>query len=559
MTTKGKERSNNLTRGEARAPHRSLLKGLGFTSEEMDRPIIGIANSFNEIIPGHVHLKNLVQAVKDGIRLAGGVPMEFNTIGICDGLAMNHIGMKYSLVTRNIIADSIEATAMATPFDAIVFMPNCDKVVPGMMIAAARLNIPSIFVSGGAMLAGVYKGKKIGLSNVFEAVGQFEAGLITKKELNSVEEMACPTCGSCAGMYTANTMNCLTEALGMGLPGNGTVPAVFSERMRLAKKAGMQIMEVLKADLRPKDILTKEAFENAVAVDMALGGSSNTALHLPAIAHEAGIKLTLDDFNEIAKKTPQLCKLSPSGEHFIEDLYRAGGVTGVMRRMLENGRLHADTKTVALQTQGELAKNAYINDDEVIKPWDKPAYSTGGIAVLKGNLAVDGSVVKEGAVAKEMLQHTGPAKVYNSEEEAVEAIVGGKVVKGDVVIIRYEGPKGGPGMREMLSPTAIIAGMGLDKDVALITDGRFSGATRGASIGHVSPEAAQGGTIAIVETGDIIEIDIPNRKLNVKLSDEEIAERKAKLKPFKSDVKGYLKKYAMHVSSAAEGAIEILD
>ncbi len=559
MTTKGKERSNNLTRGEARAPHRSLLKGLGFTSEEMERPIIGIANSFNEIIPGHVHLKNLVQAVKDGIRLAGGVPMEFNTIGICDGLAMNHIGMKYSLVTRNIIADSIEATAMATPFDAIVFMPNCDKVVPGMMIAAARLNIPSIFVSGGAMLAGVYKGKKIGLSNVFEAVGQFEAGLITKKELNSVEEMACPTCGSCAGMYTANTMNCLTEALGMGLPGNGTVPAVFSERMRLAKKAGMQIMEVLKADLRPKDILTKEAFENAVAVDMALGGSSNTALHLPAIAHEAGIKLTLDDFNEIAKKTPQLCKLSPSGEHFIEDLYRAGGVTGVMRRMLENGRLHADTKTVALQTQGELAKNAYINDDEVIKPWDKPAYSTGGIAVLKGNLAVDGSVVKEGAVAKEMLQHTGPAKVYNSEEEAVEAIVGGKVVKGDVVIIRYEGPKGGPGMREMLSPTAIIAGMGLDKDVALITDGRFSGATRGASIGHVSPEAAQGGTIAIVETGDIIEIDIPNRKLNVKLSDEEIAERKAKLKPFKSDVKGYLKKYAMHVSSAAEGAIEILD
>ena len=559
MTTKGKERSNNLTRGEARAPHRSLLKGLGFTSEEMERPIIGIANSFNEIIPGHVHLKNLVQAVKDGIRLAGGVPMEFNTIGICDGLAMNHIGMKYSLVTRNIIADSIEATAMATPFDAIVFMPNCDKVVPGMMIAAARLNIPSIFVSGGAMLAGVYKGKKIGHSNVFEAVGQFEAGLITKKELNSVEEMACPTCGSCAGMYTANTMNCLTEALGMGLPGNGTVPAVFSERMRLAKKAGMQIMEVLKADLRPKDILTKEAFENAVAVDMALGGSSNTALHLPAIAHEAGIKLTLDDFNEIAKKTPQLCKLSPSGEHFIEDLYRAGGVTGVMRRMLENGRLHADTKTVALQTQGELAKNAYINDDEVIKPWDKPAYSTGGIAVLKGNLAVDGSVVKEGAVAKEMLQHTGPAKVYNSEEEAVEAIVGGKVVKGDVVIIRYEGPKGGPGMREMLSPTAIIAGMGLDKDVALITDGRFSGATRGASIGHVSPEAAQGGTIAIVETGDIIEIDIPNRKLNVKLSDGEIAERKAKLKPFKSDVKGYLKKYAMHVSSAAEGAIEILD
>jgi len=552
-------RSNNLTKGAARAPHRSLLKGLGFVNEEMDKPIIGIANSFNEIIPGHVHLKTLVQAVKDGIRNAGGVPMEFNTIGICDGLAMNHIGMKYSLVTRNIIADSIEATAMATPFDAIVFIPNCDKVVPGMLIAAARLNIPSLFISGGAMLAGVYKGKKVGLSNVFEAVGQYEAGLMTKKELNMVEDMACPTCGSCSGMYTANTMNCLTEALGMGLPGNGTVPAVFSERLRLAKKAGMQIMEVLKQDLRPKDIMTKEAFENAVAVDMALGGSSNTALHLPAIAHEAGVKLTLDDFNEIAKKTPQLCKLSPSGEYFIEDLYRAGGVTGVMRRMLENGRLHGDAKTVALETQGELAKGAFINDDDVIKPWDKPAYETGGIAVLKGNLAIDGSVVKEGAVDKEMLVHSGPAKVFDNEEDAVEAIRGGKIVAGDVVVIRYEGPKGGPGMREMLAPTAMIAGMGLDKDVALITDGRFSGATRGASIGHVSPEAASGGTIGIIQDGDIIEIDIPNRKLNVKLSDEEIEKRKSEKKPYKIEIKGYLKKYALHVSSAAEGAIEILD
>jgi len=552
-------RSNNLTKGAARAPHRSLLKGLGFVNEEMDKPIIGIANSFNEIIPGHVHLKTLVQAVKDGIRNAGGVPMEFNTIGICDGLAMNHIGMKYSLVTRNIIADSIEATAMATPFDAIVFIPNCDKVVPGMLIAAARLNIPSLFISGGAMLAGVYKGKKVGLSNVFEAVGQYEAGLMTKKELNMVEDMACPTCGSCSGMYTANTMNCLTEALGMGLPGNGTVPAVFSERLRLAKKAGMQIMEVLKQDLRPKDIMTKEAFENAVAVDMALGGSSNTALHLPAIAHEAGVKLTLDDFNEIAKKTPQLCKLSPSGEYFIEDLYRAGGVTGVMRRMLENGRLHGDAKTVALETQGELAKGAFINDDDVIKPWDKPAYETGGIAVLKGNLAIDGSVVKEGAVEKEMLVHSGPAKVFDNEEDAVEAIRSGKIVAGDVVVIRYEGPKGGPGMREMLAPTAMIAGMGLDKDVALITDGRFSGATRGASIGHVSPEAASGGTIGIIQDGDIIEIDIPNRKLNVKLSDEEIEKRKSEKEPYKIEVKGYLKKYALHVSSAAEGAIEILD
>ena len=552
-------RSNNLTKGAARAPHRSLLKGLGFVNEEMDKPIIGIANSFNEIIPGHVHLKTLVQAVKDGIRNAGGVPMEFNTIGICDGLAMNHIGMKYSLVTRNIIADSIEATAMATPFDAIVFIPNCDKVVPGMLIAAARLNIPSLFISGGAMLAGVYKGKKVGLSNVFEAVGQYEAGLMTKKELNMVEDMACPTCGSCSGMYTANTMNCLTEALGMGLPGNGTVPAVFSERLRLAKKAGMQIMEVLKQDLRPKDIMTKEAFENAVAVDMALGGSSNTALHLPAIAHEAGVKLTLDDFNEIAKNTPQLCKLSPSGEYFIEDLYRAGGVTGVMRRMLENGRLHGDAKTVALETQGELAKGAFINDDDVIKPWHKPAYETGGIAVLKGNLAIDGSVVKEGAVDREMLVHSGPAKVFDNEEDAVEAIRGGKIVAGDVVVIRYEGPKGGPGMREMLAPTAMIAGMGLDKDVALITDGRFSGATRGASIGHVSPEAASGGTIGIIQDGDIIEIDIPNRKLNVKLSDEEIEKRKSEKEPYKIEVKGYLKKYALHVSSAAEGAIEILD
>ena len=552
-------RSNNLTKGAARAPHRSLLKGLGFVNEEMNKPIIGIANSFNEIIPGHVHLKTLVQAVKDGIRNAGGVPMEFNTIGICDGLAMNHIGMKYSLVTRNIIADSIEATAMATPFDAIVFIPNCDKVVPGMLIAAARLNIPSLFISGGAMLAGVYKGKKVGLSNVFEAVGEYEAGLMTKKELNMVEDMACPTCGSCSGMYTANTMNCLTEALGMGLPGNGTVPAVFSERLRLAKKAGMQIMEVLKQDLRPKDIMTKEAFENAVAVDMALGGSSNTALHLPAIAHEAGVKLTLDDFNEIAKKTPQLCKLSPSGEYFIEDLYRAGGVTGVMRRMLENGRLHGDAKTVALETQGELAKGAFINDDDVIKPWDKPAYETGGIAVLKGNLAIDGSVVKEGAVDREMLVHSGPAKVFDNEEDAVEAIRSGKIVAGDVVVIRYEGPKGGPGMREMLAPTAMIAGMGLDKDVALITDGRFSGATRGASIGHVSPEAASGGTIGIIQDGDIIEIDIPNRKLNVKLSDEEIEKRKSEKEPYKIEVKGYLKKYALHVSSAAEGAIEILD
>ena len=552
-------RSDNVEKGVARAPHRSLLKALGFVDEEMGKPIIGIANSFNEIIPGHMHLKNLVQAVKDGIREAGGIPMEFNTIGICDGLAMNHIGMKYSLVTRNIIADSIEAAAMATPFDGMVFIPNCDKVVPGMLIAAARLNLPSVFVSGGAMLAGVHNGKKIGLSDVFEAVGRYEAGTMDEEELAAIEESACPTCGSCAGMYTANTMNCLTEVLGMGLPGNGTVPAVYSERLRLAKRAGMQVMKVLAADLRPKDIMTEDAFFNAVSVDMALGGSSNTALHLPAVAHEAGVKLTLDDFNTIAKNTPQLSKLSPSGVYFIEDLHAAGGIPAVMKRLADNGRLKKDAKNVMLTTQGIVADSAKVLDEDVIHPFDAPVYPTGGIAVLKGNLAPDGSVVKEGAVDKEMLVHSGPAKVFNNEEEAVEAITGGKIVAGDVVVIRYEGPKGGPGMREMLTPTATITGMGLGKDVALITDGRFSGATRGASIGHVSPEAAAGGTIAVVEDGDIIEIDIPNRRLNVKLSDEEIARRKAALPPYKANVTGYLRKYAAHVSSAAEGAIEIFE
>lgn len=552
-------RSDNVEKGVARAPHRSLLKALGFVDEEMGKPIIGIANSFNEIIPGHMHLKNLVQAVKDGIREAGGIPMEFNTIGICDGLAMNHIGMKYSLVTRNIIADSIEAAAMATPFDGMVFIPNCDKVVPGMLIAAARLNLPSVFVSGGAMLAGVHNGKKIGLSDVFEAVGRYEAGTMDEEELAAIEESACPTCGSCAGMYTANTMNCLTEVLGMGLPGNGTVPAVYSERLRLAKRAGMQVMKVLAADLRPKDIMTEDAFFNAVSVDMALGGSSNTALHLPAVAHEAGVKLTLDDFNTIAKNTPQLSKLSPSGVYFIEDLHAAGGIPAVMKRLADNGRLKKDAKNVMLTTQGVVVDSAKVLDEDVIHPFDAPVYPTGGIAVLKGNLAPDGSVVKEGAVDKEMLVHSGPAKVFNNEEEAVEAITGGKIVAGDVVVIRYEGPKGGPGMREMLTPTATITGMGLGKDVALITDGRFSGATRGASIGHVSPEAAAGGTIAVVEDGDIIEIDIPNRRLNVKLSDEEIARRKAALPPYKANVTGYLRKYAAHVSSAAEGAIEIFE
>lgn len=552
-------RSDKLTKGTTRVPHRSLLKALGFTDEEMKKPIIGIANSFNEIIPGHVHLKQLVQSIKDGIRNAGGVPMEFNTIGVCDGLAMNHVGMKYSLVTRNIIADSIEAMAMATPFDAMIFVPNCDKVVPGMLIAAARLNIPSIFVSGGPMLAGVHKGKKISLSSAFEAVGAFEAGKITCEELMDIENKSCPTCGSCSGMFTANTMNCLTEALGMALPGNGTVPAVYSERTRLAKEAGYKIMEILKKDLKPLDIMTKEAFENTVAVDMALGGSSNTALHLPAIAHEAGVSLTLDDFDRIAKNTKQICKLAPASDYHIEDLYAAGGVSGVIKRLYDNGVLYGECQTVALKTQEEIAKEAQITDENIIKPWDKPAHERGGIAVLKGNLAVDGCVVKEGAVDPEMLVHSGPAKVFNSEDDCVNAILGGKIVKGDVVVIRYEGPKGGPGMREMLTPTSILGGMGLAKDVALITDGRFSGATRGASIGHVSPEAASGGTIAIVQDGDIINIDIPNRKIEVALSDEEIVERKAKLPKFKSNATGYLKKYAMHVSSAAQGAIELLD
>lgn len=553
------KRSDRVSEGVTRAPHRSLLKALGFVNEEMHKPLIGIANSFNELIPGHMHLRNLVQAVKDGVREAGGIPMEFNTIGICDGTAMNHIGMKYSLVTRQIVADSIEATAMATPFDAMVFIPNCDKIVPGMLMAAARLNLPSIFVSGGAMLAGTYKGKKIGLSDVFEAVGKVEAGLMTEEELAEVENVACPTCGSCSGMYTANTMNCLTEALGMALPGNGTIPAVYSERMRLAKRTGMQIMEVLKADLRPRQVMTHEAFENAVGVDMALGGSSNTALHLPAVAHEAGVELTLDDFNTMAEVTPQLAKLSPSGTHFIEDLYGAGGISAVLNRLVTHGRLHEDVPTVALVNQGEVAKAAKVLDESVIHPWDDPVHKTGGVAVLKGNLAPDGSVVKAGAVDPEMLVHSGPARVFNNEEDAVEAILGGKIVAGDVVVIRYEGPKGGPGMREMLTPTSTITGMGLGKDVALITDGRFSGATRGASIGHVSPEAASGGTIAVVEEGDMIDIDIPNRRLSVRLSDEEIERRKAALKPYKPQVTGYLKKYAAHVSSAAQGAIEIYE
>ena len=552
-------KSDNARAGMKQAPARSLFNALGFTAEEMKKPMVGIVSSYDEIVPGHINIDKIVDAVRLGVAEAGGMPVVFPAIAVCDGIAMGHVGMRYSLVTRDLIADSTECMALAHQFDALVMIPNCDKNVPGLLMAAARVNVPTVFVSGGPMLAGKVKGCKTSLSSMFEAVGAYNTGQITRKELNSVEEMACPTCGSCAGMYTANTMNCLTEALGMALPGNGTIPAVYSERLRLAKRAGMQVMEVLQEGLRPKDVLTKEAFENAVAVDMALGGSSNTALHLPAIAHEAGVSLTLDDFNRIAGETPHLAKLSPSGTYFIEDLHAAGGVYAVMHRLQEQGHLHENTKSVSLVDQGTIAETVKVLDEDVIHPWSDPVYTTGGIAVLKGNLAPDGSVVKEGAVDPEMLVHSGPAKVFNSEEEAVEAIMGHKIVKGDVVIIRYEGPKGGPGMREMVTPTATSTGMGLGKDVALITDGRFSGATRGASIGHVSPEAASGGTIAIVEDGDIIEIDIPNRSLNVKLSEEEIARRKANLAPYKSDVTGYLKKYAMHVSSAAQGAIEILD
>lgn len=552
-------RSDNIEKGVARAPHRSLLRALGFIDEEMGKPVIGIANSFSEVIPGHMHLRQLVQSVKDGIREAGGVPMEFNTIGVCDGIAMNHIGMKYSLVTRNIVADSIEAVAMATQFDGLVFIPNCDKVVPGMLIAAARLNLPSVFISGGAMLAGRHKGKKIGLSDVFEAVGKVEAGLMDQEELKQVEKAACPTCGSCSGMYTANTMNCLTEALGMALPGNGTIPAVYSERSRLAKAAGYQILDVVKANLRPKDILTKEAFENAVSVDMALGGSTNTALHLPAIAHEAGVSLTLDDFNRIAEEVPQISKLSPSGKYFIEDLHEAGGIGAILNRLQEKGHLHENAKSITLHTLGQLASLGQVNDTDVIHPWSEPVYPTGGIAVLKGNLAPEGSVVKAGAVDKAMLVHSGPAKVFNSEEEAETAITSGQIVAGDVVVIRYEGPKGGPGMREMLTPTATIIGMGLGDKVALITDGRFSGATRGASIGHVSPEAASGGPIGLIQNGDIIDIDIPNRLLQVRLSPDELEKRRQQQKPYKQKVSGYLRKYALHVSSAAQGAVEVFD
>ena len=550
--------SDVVKKGIEKTPHRSLFKALGLTDEELERPLIGVVCAKNEVIPGHMHLDKIAEAVKAGVRMAGGTPLEFPAIGVCDGIAMGHVGMKYSLASRELIADSIESMTLAHGLDALVLIPNCDKIVPGMLIAAARLNKPAIVISGGPMLSMNYQNKFRDLNTAFEAVGAFKAGTIDEQGLKELEEAACPSCGSCSGMFTANSMNCLCEVLGMALPGNGTVPAVYSERIRLAKQTGMKIMELLEKDIKPRDIITPDALYNALRVDMALGCSTNSMLHLPAIAHEAQAPITLDYANEISKETPNLCHLAPAGDHHVQDLYAAGGVTAVMNELSKKNLLKLDTMTVTGKTQGENIKGHEVKDYTVIRPLDNPYSETGGIAVLKGNLAVDGSVVKRSAVAPEMLKHEGPAKVYNSEDEAIEAIYAGKIVKGDVVVIRYEGPKGGPGMREMLSPTSAICGMGLDKDVALITDGRFSGATRGAAIGHVSPEAMEGGPIAFVKDGDIIEIDIDKCVLNIKVSDEEMAKRKEGWVPNEPRVKtGYLRRYSKMVSSAIQGAVMI--
>lgn len=549
-------KSDQVKKGVERAPHRSLFNALGMTEEELDRPLIGVVNSYNEIVPGHMNLDKIAEAVKKGIYLAGGTPVEIPAIAVCDGIAMNHTGMKYSLVTRELICDSTECLANAHQFDGLVMIPNCDKNVPGLLMAAARINVPTIFVSGGPMLAGRrLDGKQTCLSSLFEAVGQFNAGKITAEKLKEFEEKACPTCGSCSGMYTANSMNCLTEVLGMGLKGNGTIPAVYSERIRLAKHAGMQIMELVKKDIKPRDIMTKDAFLNALTVDMALGCSTNSMLHLPAIAYEAGVELNLEIANEISQHTPNLCHLAPAGDTFMEDLNEAGGVYAVMNELDQLGILHTDVLTCTTKTLKENIEGCVNLDPNIIRPVENPYMKTGGIAVLKGNLAPDSCVVKQSAVAPEMLQHTGPARVFDCEEDAIAAIRAGKIVAGDVVVIRYEGPKGGPGMREMLSPTSEIAGMGLDKDVALITDGRFSGATRGASIGHVSPEAAVGGPIGLVEEGDMIEIDIVNHRIELLVSDDVLEERRKAFKPKLPVVKGYLKKYASMVTSANTGAV----
>ncbi len=542
--------------GVDKAPQRSLFNALGMTREEMERPLVGIVSSYNEIVPGHMNIDKIVDAVKIGVAMAGGTPVVFPAIAVCDGIAMGHVGMKYSLVTRDLIADSTECMALAHHFDALVMIPNCDKNVPGLLMAAARINVPTVFVSGGPMLAGHVKGSKTSLSSMFEAVGSYAAGTYTLEEVEEFENKACPTCGSCSGMYTANSMNCLTEVLGMGLKGNGTIPAVYSDRIKLAKHAGMAVMEMYRKNIRPRDIMTEKAFENALTADMALGCSTNSMLHLPAIANECGIKIDLDMVNEISAKTPNICHLAPAGHAYMEDLNEAGGIYAVLNELTKKNLIHTDVMTVTGKTLGENIKGCINKNTEIIRPIEHPYSETGGIAVLKGNLAPDRCVVKRSAVAKEMLVHKGPAKVFNSEEEAIVAIKGGKIVKGDVVVIRYEGPAGGPGMREMLSPTSAIAGMGLDKDVALITDGRFSGATRGAAIGHVSPEAVNGGTIAYVQDGDIISIDIPNHSITLEVSDEELAKRKKITKILtKENLTGYLKRYAKMVSSADKGAI----
>ena len=549
-------KSDAVKKGAQQAPHRSLFNALGYTKEEMDRPLVGIVSSYNEIVPGHMNIDKIVNAVKLGVAMAVGTPVVFPAIAVCDGIAMGHSGMKYSLVTRDLIADSTECMALAHQFDALVMVPNCDKNVPGLLMAAARINVPTIFVSGGPMLAGRVHGKKTSLSSMFEAVGAHAAGTIDDEELRYMEEKVCPTCGSCSGMYTANSMNCLTEALGMGLKGNGTIPAVFSERIRLAKHAGMKVMELLEKNIRPRDIMTEKAFINALTVDMALGCSTNSMLHLPAIAHEAGVNLNVDIANEISARTPNLCHLAPAGPTYIEDLNEAGGVYAVMNELNKKNLLNLDCITVTGKTVGENIKGCINTDPEIIRPVENPYSVTGGIAVLKGNLAPDSAVVKRSAVVPEMLVHEGPARVFDCEEDAISAIKSGKIVAGDVVVIRYEGPKGGPGMREMLNPTSAIAGMGLGSSVALITDGRFSGASRGASIGHVSPEAAIGGPIAFVEEGDIIKINIPENTLDFVISDEELAKRKAAFVPREPKIKtGYLSRYEKLVTSADKGAI----
>jgi dihydroxy-acid dehydratase len=549
-------RSDLMKKGLERAPHRSLFKAMGYTDEEIARPLIGVVNSANEIIPGHIHLNLIAEDVKAGIRMAGGTPVEFPAIGVCDGIAMGHEGMKFSLASRELIADSIEIMATAHPFDGLVLIPNCDKIIPGMLMAALRLNIPAVFVSGGPMLAGSLNGKAVDLISVFEGVGKVKAGTLSQKSLKELEDCACPGCGSCSGMYTANSMNCVTEALGLGLPGNGTIPAVHAARRRLAKKTGMQIMNLFKKGIKPRDIATLDAFRNAIAVDMALGCSTNTVLHIPAVAHEAGIKLELDLFNEISKKTPNICYLSPAGPHHIEELHAAGGIQAVMKEISKTGTIRPKALTVSGKTVGDNIKNAKVLNREVIRSIESPYNKEGGIAVLRGNIAPDGAVVKQSAVAPDMQTNEGKARVFDSEDTAITAILGGKIKPGDIVVIRYEGPRGGPGMREMLAPTSAIVGMGLDKSVALLTDGRFSGGTRGAAIGHISPEAADGGPIALIREGDLISIDIPKKQMNLKVGDAELAKRKKALKPRPPVVRtGYLRRYASLVTSASTGAI----